>query len=112
MADETFSVEEGGTKITFRLYWSDRWYDMIIQDDYVGETRARLMFLPHPEVLRQIAEQFYAWAETIESEVGDLRDKKELEQVKSLSPEQQKQYWEWDGQKPPTEDDWNSLIPD
>jgi hypothetical protein len=77
MASETFTVTEGERSLEFELYWSKTWYDMIISDKQGGELLSRLMFLPHPAVLREMAEQFYAWADTLESEFEGLKELKE-----------------------------------
>jgi hypothetical protein len=34
----------------------------------------------------------------------------ELAYVKTLTPEQQEEYWKWDGQKPPTDGDYQDLV--
>lgn len=77
MAEEMLSMQSDNRTIEFLLYWYEKHSSLTIQDydstsnDSMG-VNAKMMFRAPPEVLRTIADQFYEWAETLESELAPL----------------------------------------
>lgn len=66
--EEKLSITDRGTTITFLLYWSQRHADLTFKVGDSTGIQPKLMMKVSPEILRTIADQFYSWAETLDSD--------------------------------------------
>lgn len=68
--EESLSITDKDKFVTkFTLYWSKRHSDLTIQENDSAGVLVKMMLPVSPEILRTIADQFYAWADTLDSEL-------------------------------------------
>lgn len=71
--DESISIKHDETTLTFNLFWYKAHHDVQISEhDADGKLMHRMLFVPSIEELREIANQFYEWADTLENHYDDL----------------------------------------
>ena len=66
--EETLTITDRDTTATLQLYWSRQHADLTFKESNSTGTQSKMMMKVSPEILRTIADQFYEWAETLESD--------------------------------------------
>lgn len=74
MPDEKIIVADTVSEVSFNLFWYGDHHDLLVQENRNGEVSARIMFVPEAEGLRELAEQFYKWADMLDQINHDRMD--------------------------------------
>ena len=84
MADESINLTQDESTIDFNLFWYNAHHDLQISEKINGELVARMLFVPPPEALRAIADQFYEWADMLDQHYTDSMEQAIIEKNDEL----------------------------
>lgn len=75
MPQENFTITSQHVTTQFNLAWSEDYADMLLQVQADDDIAHRFLLEASAETLREIADQFYKWADTLEQVNHDRMDK-------------------------------------
>lgn len=86
MPQENFTITSQHVTTQFNLAWSDDYADMLLQVQADDDITHRFLLEASSVTLREIADQFYKWADTLEQVEHTQMDKAMAEMKRSHDP--------------------------